>query len=61
VRLLFFDERGIQVAESAVTDAAAANASAAAAWLQPNETRSYSAPVRLEQDAVPQYFLLVVQ
>jgi cell division protein FtsB len=61
VRLLFFDERGIQVAESLVTEEASAAQPAAAAWLQPNETRSYSALVQLQHHSSPRYFLLVVQ
>jgi hypothetical protein len=61
VRLLFFDERGIQVGESRVEEDAGASAADTGSWLQPNETRSYSAVVALQHEAAPRYFLLVVQ
>jgi hypothetical protein len=59
VRLLFFDERGIQVGESVIEEDAAG--SSTEAWLLPSETRSYSAVVELQHDAVPRYFLLVIR
>lgn len=61
VRLLFFDERGIQVGESVVEHDAGGSAPGANAWLLPDETRSYTAVIQLQHDAVPRYFLLVVQ
>jgi hypothetical protein len=62
VHLLFFDERGIQVGESDVErDAGPGRAGGTGAWLQPNETRSYTAVVAMREGAVPRYFLLVVQ
>jgi cell division protein FtsB len=61
VRLLFFDARGIQVAESLVSDDSASGQPATAAWLQPGETRSYTAPLRLQREAEPRYFLLVAE
>jgi len=61
VHLLFFDERGIQVGESDVERDAGAGASGTGVWLQPNETRSYTAVVEMREGSVPRYFLLVVQ
>jgi hypothetical protein len=60
-RLLFFDERGIQVGESDVDRDAAAGASETGAWLQSGETRSYTSVVEMREGATPRYFLLVVQ
>jgi hypothetical protein len=61
VHLLFFDERGIQVGESDIERDAGAGSSGTGAWLQPNETRSYTAVIEMREGAVPRYFLLVVQ
>jgi cell division protein FtsB len=61
VRLLFFDDRGLQIGESDVERDATGAPAGLAAWLQPGETRSYTAVVALEQEAVPSYFLLIVE
>ena len=61
VRLLFFDERGIQVGESSIEHDGAASTGGTDTWLLPNETRSYSAVVQLQHEAIPRYFLLVIQ
>jgi len=61
MHLIFFDERGIQVGESDVERDAASGASGTGAWLQPNETRSYTSVVEMRDGAVPRYFLLVAQ
>jgi len=61
VRLLFFDERGIQVGESSIEHDASASAGGTDNWLLANETRSYSAVVQLQHEAIPRYFLLVIQ
>ena len=61
VRLLFFDERGIQVGESVVEHHAVEPSPSTDSWLLPNETRSYSAVVELQHESVPRYFLLVIR
>lgn len=61
VRLLFFDGSGIQIGESVIDRDAIGASGGVAAWLQPGETRSYTAVVGLEDDAVPRYFLLSLE
>jgi hypothetical protein len=61
VRLLFFDARGIQVGESDVEREGGGAATGTGAWLQPNETRSYTAVVQMREGSEPRYFLPVVE
>jgi hypothetical protein len=61
VRLLFFDDRGIQVGESDVARDAVGAPTGLEALLQPGETRGYTAVMTLERDATPHYFLVVVE
>jgi hypothetical protein len=61
VRLLFFDERGIQVGESDVEREAGGAVSDTGSWLQPNETRSYTAAVQIREGSEPRYFLPVIE
>jgi hypothetical protein len=61
VRLIFFDGRGVQIGESIVDRDALGATGGVEAWLQPGETRSYTAVVGLADDAAPRYFLLSLE
>jgi cell division protein FtsB len=61
VRLLFFDDAGIQVGESVLGRDATSTPGGAGAWVEPGETRSYTGLVALAREATPRYFLVVVE
>ncbi len=57
IRIMLFDEVGIQIGSADIKDAGVPEAIS----LDPGETRSYSAAIEFDTDAQPHYFMLAVK
>lgn len=61
VKIILFNDFGLQVGMVKIAQSHATGAAAALADLEPGETRSYHAQIPLELDSAPKYYLLDIK